>query len=60
MRLGGQELLIIIIVVFILFGGALIPRVFKAGKNSFKTAQNEIEQAKEEFKADEQSKDEEE
>lgn len=50
MRLGFLELAIIIVVVLLLFGGTLIPKLFKNGKESIKIAKKEFEEAKEEMK----------
>lgn len=57
MRLGGVELILIIAVVLLLFGGTLIPKLFKRGKESIKIAKDEMETAKEELSEEFKSKD---
>jgi Sec-independent protein translocase protein TatA len=49
MRLGFLEIAIIVVVVLLLFGSTLIPKLFKSGKNSIRVAKKELEQAKEEM-----------
>jgi Sec-independent protein translocase protein TatA len=55
MRIGFLEIAIIVVVVLLLFGSTLIPKLFKSGKDSIRVAKKEFEQAKEEM-ADEFSK----
>lgn len=56
MRIGLLEILVILVVILLLFGTTLIPKMFKNGKESIKVAKREFEAAKgelsEEFKKD--------
>lgn len=49
MRIGMFELAIIVVIVLLLFGTTLIPKMFKNGKESIKVAKKEFETAKEEL-----------
>ena len=56
MRMGMLEIGVIVVVVLLLFGTTLIPKMFKNGKESIRIAKKEFETAKEdlaeEFKKD--------
>lgn len=52
MRMGFLEIAIIAVVILLLFGTTLIPKIFKNGKESIKTAKKEFEAAKEELTKD--------
>lgn len=49
MRIGMFELAVIAVIVLLLFGTTLIPKMFKNGKESIKVAKKEFETAKEEL-----------
>lgn len=49
MRIGMFELAVIVVIVLLLFGTTLIPKMFKNGKESIKIAKKEFETAKEEL-----------
>lgn len=49
MRIGMFELAVIAVIVLLLFGTTLIPKMFKNGKESIKIAKKEFETAKEEL-----------
>lgn len=49
MRMGMFELAVIAVIVLLLFGTTLIPKMFKNGKESIKIAKKEFETAKEEL-----------
>lgn len=49
MRMGMLEIGVIVVVVLLLFGTTLIPKMFKNGKESIRIAKKEFETAKEEL-----------
>ena len=49
MRIGMFELAVIVVIILLLFGTTLIPKMFKNGKESIKIAKKEFETAKEEL-----------
>lgn len=49
MRIGMFELAVIAVIILLLFGTTLIPKMFKNGKESIKIAKKEFETAKEEL-----------
>lgn len=57
MRIGVLELVIIVIVVLLLFGKTLIPKIFKTGTESIKTAKHEFDSAKDELSQEFNTKD---
>lgn len=55
MRLGGTELILVIGVILVLFGGTLIPKIMKNVRKSGAVLKDEIEKTKEEFASEEET-----
>ena len=52
MRLGGLELIVILVIIVLVFGGTLIPKLLKNTSSSLKTFKKEMKDLKEEDSKD--------
>ena len=50
MRLGGTELIVLVFVVLLLFGGTLIPKIVRNATKSIKITKEELDKASEELR----------
>lgn len=52
MRFGGLELIVILVIIVLVFGGTLIPKLLKNTTSSLKVFKKEMKEMKEEDEAD--------